>query len=123
MNRVAKNILVMAPVLFLGGCVGTQLEQAQRVSPEGSAFNVSLYQEYIDLSSSEYNEGDYRDSDNFAVRAMQSGTGGTVAPEEIGARRLPDTLEPASGNPTHTLADFFPNLSVLTVPITMRFGR
>ncbi len=90
MNRVIKGFLVWVSVISLTGCVGTQLEKAQRVSPEGSAFNVSLYQEYIDLASSEYNEGDYRDSDNFAVRAMQSGSGGTVAPEEISARRLPE---------------------------------
>ncbi len=90
MNRVAKVFLISAPVLFMVSCAGMQLEKAQRVSPEGSAFNVNLYQGYIDLASSEYNEGDYRDSDNFAVRAMQSGSGGTVAPEEISARRLPD---------------------------------
>ncbi len=90
MTRVTKIFLILAPVLFLTSCIGTQLEKAQRVSPEGSAFNVSLYQEYIDLASSEFNEGDYRDSDNFAVRAMQSGAGGTVAPEEISARRLPE---------------------------------
>ncbi len=89
MNSVAKVFLIPVLVLFVASCVGTQLEKAQRVEPKGSTFNVSLYQEYIDLSSSEYNEGDYTDSDNFAVRAMQSGTGGTVAPEEISARRLP----------------------------------
>jgi outer membrane protein OmpA-like peptidoglycan-associated protein len=90
MNRVAKVFLISAPVLFMASCVGTQLEKAQRVSPEGSTFNRNLYQGYIDLASSEYNEGDYGDSDNFAVRAMQSGTGGTVMPEEISARRLPE---------------------------------
>ncbi len=90
MNRVVMGFLVWVSVTSLVGCVGTQLEKAQRVEPKGSTFNVSLYQEYIDLSSSEYNEGDYRDSDNFATRAMQSGTGGTVAPEEISARRLPE---------------------------------
>ncbi len=78
--------------LVLVGCdlPGTKLEKAQRVDPDGSTFNRNLYQGYIDLASSEYNEGDYTDSDNFAVRAMQSGTGGTVVPEEIGARRLPE---------------------------------
>ena len=90
MSRVAKVFLISAPVLFMASCTGTQLEKAQRVSPEGSAFNRNLYQGYIDLASSEYNEGDYTDSDNFAVRAMQSGSGGTVAPEEISARRLPE---------------------------------
>ena len=77
--------------LVLVGCdlPGTKLEKAQRVDPDGSTFNRNLYQGYIDLASSEYDEGDYTDSDNFAVRAMQSGTGGTVAPEEISARRLP----------------------------------
>jgi flagellar motor protein MotB len=78
--------------LVLVGCdlPGTKLEKAQRVDLGGSAFNRGLYQGYIDLASSEYNEGDYTDSDNYAVRAMQSGTGGTVAPEEISARRLPE---------------------------------
>ncbi len=90
MARVAKVFLISALVLLVASCTGTQLEKAQRVSPEGSAFNVNLYQGYIDLASSEYNEGDYTDSDSFAVRAMQSGTGGTVAPEEISARRLPE---------------------------------
>ena len=90
MNRVAKVFLISALVLLVASCVGTQLEKAQRVSPEGSTFNRNLYQGYIDLASSEYNEGDYGDSDNFAVRAMQSGTGGTVMPEEISARRLPE---------------------------------
>jgi len=90
LNRFAKVFLISAPVLFMTSCVGTQLEKAQRVDPDGSTFNRNLYQGYIDLASSEYNEGDYTDSDNFALRAMQSGTGGTVAPEEIGARRLPE---------------------------------
>ncbi len=90
MNRLLKRFLVSVSVISLAGCVGTQLEKAQRVEPKGSTFNVNLYQGYIDLASSEYNEGDYTDSDNFALRAMQSGTGGTVAPEEISARRLPE---------------------------------
>ena len=90
MNRVAKVFLISPLVLFMASCGGAQLEKAQRVSPEGSTFNRNLYQGYIDLASSEYDEADFRDSDNFAVRAMQSGTGGTVAPEEISARRLPE---------------------------------
>ena len=47
--------------LVLVGCdlPGTKLEKAQRVDPDGSTFNVNLYQGYIDLASSEYNEGDY----------------------------------------------------------------
>lgn len=78
--------------LVLAGCdlAGTKLEKAMHVSPEGSEFSRNLSQEYIDLSSSEYNEGDYKDSDSFAERAIQSGTGGMVAPEEISARQLPE---------------------------------
>ncbi len=40
MSRFAKGFLVSAPVLFMVSCAGMQLEKAQRVSPEGSAFNV-----------------------------------------------------------------------------------
>jgi OOP family OmpA-OmpF porin len=90
MNRVAKVFLTSASVLFVAGCAGTELEKAERVSPEGSMFDVTLYQEYLDLASSEFNEGDYKDSDKFAIRAVQSGTGGMVGPEQISDRKLPE---------------------------------
>ncbi len=47
-------------VAMLAGCAGVELEKAEKQSPVGSAFQNDLYAGYIDLSFSEYAEGDYR---------------------------------------------------------------
>ncbi len=78
-----------AGILLLAGCSGQQLSSAQKIQPTGSEFNQNLYGGYISLSKDEYAEGDYRDSDKFAGRAKQVATGGSIAPEEIAARKLP----------------------------------
>ncbi len=88
MNGFGKLMLPFVGILLLAGC-GTQLEQAQGLTPQGTAFDKNLYQGYLELSSSEYGEGDYRDSDAFADRAMRAGTGQAVEPEEIDLRALP----------------------------------
>lgn len=85
-----KRAVPLAAVLALGACSGMQLEQAQNLTPSGSAFQNSLYSGYVDLSSSEFREADYRDSDTFADRAISAGSGQTVEPEMIEARRLPE---------------------------------
>ena len=79
----------MVGMLLLAGCAGRELLSAQQVQPAGAEFNQNLYHGYIGLSESEYAEGDYRDSDVFAIRATQVGTGDVVAPETIEARSLP----------------------------------
>ncbi len=78
-----------AGVLLFAGCSGQQLGSAEKVKPTGSEFNQALYQGYVSLAKDEYREGDYRDSDKFAGRAKQAGTGGSVMPEEVAARKLP----------------------------------
>ncbi len=62
-------------VAMLAGCAGVELEKAEKQSPVGSEFKNDLYAGYIDLSSSEYAEGDYGDSDYFARKAMTAGMG------------------------------------------------
>lgn len=79
----------VAGIFALAGCAGHELDKAQGIEPSGSAFDQSLYHGYIGLSVAEFDEGDYRDSDAFAVRAATAGTQGGVGPEEIGARGLP----------------------------------
>ncbi len=88
MNGLSRLILPSIGLLLLAGC-GTQLEQARGVTPQGTAFDKNLYQGYLGLSSSEYDEGDYLDSDAFAERAMRAGTGQAVNPETIDQRALP----------------------------------
>ena len=80
---------VLCLTLILGACAGTRLEEAGGVSPQGSEFQTQLYDGYLDLASSEFDEGDYRDSDGFADRAIIAASGNRVEPEKIDARDLP----------------------------------
>ena len=84
-----KPAFVFTALLSLGAC-GTHLGSAQKTTAPGTAFESGLHQGYIGLSQSEYDEGDYRDSDTFADRAIAVSGGTSVAPEEISARALPD---------------------------------
>jgi outer membrane protein OmpA-like peptidoglycan-associated protein len=88
MNGLGKVFAACAGGLLLAGC-GMQLEKAEGLSPQGSAFDVGLYEGYLGLARSETGEGDYRDSDSFAGRAMMAGSGKEIGPEAIAARRLP----------------------------------
>ena len=74
---------------MLAGCAGMELQRAQEMSPQGSAFNTSLYKGYVDLAASEYAEADYWDSDTFAARAISAGSGQMAGPEQIDRRALP----------------------------------
>ncbi len=89
----APILLTVMAVAMLSGCAGTELGKAEKKGPAGSAFQNDLYSGYIDLSSSEYAEGDYRDSDYFARKAMTAGTGEAVQPTMIKARNLPSDKE------------------------------
>ena len=90
MNGPVKLLLPFAAALVLSGCAGMELEKAQNLTPEGAAFNMDLYQGYVDLAASEYAEADYADSDVFAGRAIGAGSGQAVAPEQIDMRALPE---------------------------------
>jgi hypothetical protein len=90
MKRFAKLLSPLAAALVLSGCAGMELERAQNLTPEGSAFNMSLYKGYVELAESEHAETDYADSDVFAQRAIGAGSGQAVEPELIDRRALPE---------------------------------
>ncbi len=89
MNGLAKLILPLAGTLVLAGCTGMELQRAQEMSPQGSAFNINLYEGYVNLAVLEHAEIDYSDSDAFAARAIGAGSGQLVNPEQIDRRDLP----------------------------------
>jgi len=68
---------------------GLELQRTTGMTPTGSDFNRALFADYLALSRSEYNQGDYPDSDKYAVRARTAGQGGIVEPEQMSARKLP----------------------------------
>ena len=89
MKYPSKLILSGLAVMALSACSGLELGKAQGVTPTGSAFDMALYSGYVGLSEGEYKEGDYSDSDAFAMRAIAAGSGKKVLPEEVSARPLP----------------------------------
>ena len=89
MKGLGKLFIVGASLMVLAAC-GAQLEKAEGISPSGSGYDVALYDGYVNLAKSETGEGDYVDSDVFAIRAINSGTGSAPQPEEISNRALPE---------------------------------
>jgi len=87
--------IVMAVILV--GCTGTKLEEAKKTPPQADEHGQLLYDGYLRLSESEYNQGDYEDSDFFAEQAVRAGSGEKFGPQQINARDLPtDSLNDAA---------------------------
>ena len=76
-------------VVMLSGCAGQQLQMASSTEASGSKYMQHLYKRYVALSKAEYAEGDYKDSDSFANRAIASATGNPPDPEAMSARMIP----------------------------------
>jgi OmpA-OmpF porin, OOP family len=89
MKYASKVIFSGLAVMALSACAGQELGKARGLDPTGSMFDKALYSGYLSLSEGEYKEGDYQDSDAFAMRAMTAGGGKVVLPEEVSARPLP----------------------------------
>jgi len=89
MNGAMRRALAFAGLVLLSGCTGLGLQEAELTSPQGNTFDRALRDGYLDLSRAEYDEADYRDSDNFAERSVAAARGETVQPEAIDARDLP----------------------------------
>ncbi|NQU72953.1 MAG: OmpA family protein, partial [Rhodospirillales bacterium] len=88
----SRNFLRAGALLaaaLLAGCSGMELDRAQSLSPQGSAFSKGLFSGYIKLSKTEFAEFDYTDSDTFAMRAAASTKGTDVFPEDMSMRKLP----------------------------------
>jgi outer membrane protein OmpA-like peptidoglycan-associated protein len=85
-----KILTIPLLVISLGACAfaGRTLEKAERTSPETDDHGLALYTGYIGLSQVEYAEGDYRDSDFFADRAIAAASNQDIEPQHIGARDL-----------------------------------
>ena len=91
-TKVSATGLRLAAVVglaaLLGACHGMELEGVQGLDPQGSEFNTQLYAGYIELSSNERAEYDYRDSDRFAMKAAVAARGDDVRPSVVEDRRI-----------------------------------
>ena len=90
MLNAGKLFIAGLAAVTMAGCGGLQLGKALDVDPKGSTFQGHLYAEYLELSQSEYDENDWKDSDAFAMRAISAGTGGPRNLEQIANRDLPE---------------------------------
>ncbi|MDJ0941845.1 MAG: OmpA family protein [Kiloniellales bacterium] len=90
MNRRTPLILLCAFGCAIGvAACGLELQKAEKIEPATDEHGDALYQGYLGQSRLEYSEGDYRDSDYFAERAMMAGANQKFEPQLIEARDLP----------------------------------
>lgn len=86
-----KTLLAVGAMLALTACAGQQLGNARNVKADSTSFGNALSAGYLRLAQDEYSEGDYADSDYFALRSIAAGTSGTsVALPEANARNIPE---------------------------------
>jgi outer membrane protein OmpA-like peptidoglycan-associated protein len=86
MSHGMRMTVAGVTALTLAGCAGLELQDATKVKPSGTPFDVALYKEYIAVSKEEYAQGDYPDSDFFARKAEAAGSGRSPAPDPVNAR-------------------------------------
>ena len=78
-------------MVALTACAGQELGNARATKANSTEFGNALSAGYLRLSQAEYSEGDYTDSDYFALRSIEAGTDGvTVAPPAPDTRDLPE---------------------------------
>src|SRR3546814_18610227 len=88
MNAIIRTAATVVALLALAGCAGMEYEEAEMSSAPGNAYQRDLHDEYVRLSKSEFDQGDYTDSDNYAEKALALSSGEHVQPEMIAARDL-----------------------------------
>jgi len=84
-----KFCVIALAAATVAACAGTELQEARKMQPTGSPYNVELSRGYLEYSREEYNEGDYEESDFAALQSIAAGKGQSVAPAEIGRYHLP----------------------------------
>lgn len=88
MNSLLKFSVVALAAVTVAAC-GTKNQAAKQMSPSGSGYTAELSKGYLDVSSREYGEGDYRDSDRFAINSMSAAQGENVPAPDMGTWNIP----------------------------------
>src|SRR3546814_1999679 len=82
MNAIIKCAVALTGILALAGCAGMEYDDAEMSSASGSSYQRDLHDEYVKLSKSEFDQGDYADSDKYAEKALALSNGEHV--QQIG---------------------------------------
>ena len=90
MKTFVKRAVFAVAALSLAACtVGMEIKNARGVQPSGTVFERSLYKEYMDQATDEYNEADFGNSDIFALRGISAAQRKAADPEPVSNRNLP----------------------------------
>ena len=85
-----KALLAAAAMIALTACAGQELGKAQKTTADSTEFDNALAAGYLRLAQAEYKEGDYADSDYFALQSMAAANPLKVVDlPEANARNLP----------------------------------
>jgi len=79
--------VVMAAAVALTACASRPMNQIANVQPTGSDFDNALAQDYTALSQAEKAQGDHRDADTYAQRAIAAAQGQSSAPDQAELRQ------------------------------------
>lgn len=86
---ICFGLVLLWSSIGLAALPGTQLEKVEKLTPPSDEFLNNLFDGYLTLSRTEYKEGDYKDSDFFALRAQAAASGDKIDPQSISGRDLP----------------------------------
>jgi OmpA-OmpF porin, OOP family len=89
MNATIRAAVAGIGLFSLANCAGMEYDTAENSPATGNTYQRDLHDEYVKLSKSEFDQGDYTDSDNYAQKAIALSEGDHVQPEMISARDLP----------------------------------
>jgi OmpA-OmpF porin, OOP family len=94
MKTFFNRAIFAVAALSLAACsTGMELKNAQSVQPGGTVFERSLYKEYMEQATDEYNEADFANSDTFALRGIAAAQRKAADPEPVSNRNLPAGTE------------------------------
>ena len=87
MTSVKRFAILMIAAFTLTGCASRPMNQLGSIKPYGEGFNDALAQDYIALSNAEALQGDNRDADTYAQRAMAAANGQPTGPDQVELRQ------------------------------------
>ncbi len=87
MTSMMKFVVVITAAVALTACASRPMNQIANVQPRGSDFDNALAQDYTALSQAEKAQGDHRDADSYAQRAMTAAQGQSSAPDQVELRQ------------------------------------
>ena len=92
MTSVKRFAVLMIAAVTLTGCASQAMKsrpmnQLASMQPSGGAFDTALAQDYAALSEAEKFQGDHRDADTYAQRAMAAAGGQSPGPDQVELRQ------------------------------------